>query len=41
MQDKLEKDGEYWIVYRYSDEYGKCPIFKSKDKNESLKHIKQ
>jgi len=41
MQDKLEKDGEYWTVYRYSDAYGKCPIFKSKNKSDALKHIKQ
>ena len=30
--DTLVKEGEYWIVYRHSETWGKCPIFKSKEK---------
>lgn len=35
----LEQEGEYWIIYRISEKYGKCPVFKSKDKKQVEKNI--
>lgn len=32
--DKIEKEGDYWVVYRIS-EWGKCPILKTKDKTQA------
>lgn len=32
LTDKLEQEGEYWCVNRYSEVWGKCTIFKSKNK---------
>ena len=37
MFDKIEQEGEYWVVYRYSSTWGKCPIFKTKNKEEAEK----
>jgi len=33
--DKLVQEGEYWVVYRYSESWPKCPIFKTKDKAQA------
>lgn len=33
-KDKLVKEGDYWVIYRHSDGYGLCPIYKSKDKKQ-------
>lgn len=33
--DKLVKEGEYWIVYRESESWGQCPIFRTKDKKQA------
>ena len=37
LKDKLllEQEGEYWIIYRVSEQWGKCPIYKSKDKEQA------
>ena len=35
----LEQEGEYWILYRISKTYGKCPIFKSKNKEQVKRNI--
>jgi hypothetical protein len=35
----LEQEGEYWIVYRISETYGKCPIIKDKDLDKVKKLI--
>lgn len=32
VEDRIVKEGDYWVVYRYSDTWDKCPIFKTKDK---------
>lgn len=37
--DKLVQEGEYWVVYRYSESWPKCPIFKTKDKAQAEKLI--
>lgn len=33
--DTLVQEGDYWIIYRHSDTWGKCPIFKSKSKEQA------
>jgi len=33
--DKIEKEGDYWVVYRTSETWGRCPIFKTKDKSQA------
>lgn len=33
--DRLVQEGEYWVVYRHSDTWGDCPIFKSKSKEQA------
>lgn len=33
--DRLVQEGEYWVVYRHSDTWGDCPIFKSKLKEQA------
>ena len=38
--DKLVKEGDYWIVYRHSEAWGDCPIFKSKSKEQAEKLLK-
>lgn len=38
--DKLVKEGEYWVVYRYSETWGKCPIFKTKNIEQAKLFIK-
>lgn len=35
MTDKLVKENGYWIVYRCSDTWGECPVFKTKDKHQA------
>ena len=33
INDYLVKEGEFWIVYRKSEDFSKdCPIYKTKDK---------
>ena len=32
MVDKIVQEGDFWVVYRYSETWGKCPIFKTKEK---------
>lgn len=33
--DRLVQEGEYWVVYRHSNTWGDCPIFKSKLKEQA------
>lgn len=40
MVDKIEREGEFWVVYRYSESWGKCPIFKTKSKEQAELLIK-
>lgn len=35
MTDRLVQKGEYWIVYRSSEVWGDCPIFKTKDESQA------
>lgn len=35
----LEQIDDYWIVYRISEKYGKCPIIKDKDLDKVKKLI--
>lgn len=41
LEDKLllQQEGENWILYRISEKYGKCPIFKSKNKEQVKRNI--
>ena len=32
VEDRIVKEGEYWVVYRKSGYLKDCPIFKTKDK---------
>lgn len=32
VKDELVQENGYWIVYRESYPYGRCPIYKTKDK---------
>lgn len=32
VEDRIVKEGEYWVVYRKSGHWNECPIFKTKDK---------
>jgi hypothetical protein len=32
VNDKLVKEGEYWVVYRQGDGNKWCPLLKTKDK---------
>lgn len=35
--DRLVQEGEFWTVYRHSDTWGDCPLFKTKDKELAKK----
>ena len=38
--DILVKEGDYWVVYRHSETWGDCPIFKSKSKEQAERLLK-
>lgn len=31
-EDRIVKEGKYWVVYRKSGYWKDCPIFRTKDK---------